>query len=105
MEELEGLYKGLKESNTLLLKECESHLQCEFMKGGMVVRTVLVYCPILASALRQECIHGILEGNRFTKFLHNFSRFSLHVKTRKLYQELSNQYNTSSTEASTMAIA
>ena len=92
MEELEELSVGLNKSNTLLLKEHNQYLQCEFLKEGMVRHTVLVHCPTLANALRQECRYGILEGTAFSNFKNNFSKFSLHIKARRLYQELSNQH-------------
>ena len=88
MEELSRLSSGLMHSSALLLQRHGPLLECLFLREGLVHQVVIVTCPVLAAALVQESSAGILEGAEFAAFRFNFDRFSLHVKARKLYQEL-----------------
>jgi len=88
MNELYGLTVGLQQANTLTLTQTPTCLECRFLEGGLVKHTVEVHDKVLAAALWQECVMGILEGVHFVNFRNAFSIFSLHVKTRKLYLDL-----------------
>lgn len=101
MKELEELAIGLVGTNTLLLKEKGNLLECQFLVGGLVRHTVQVKCKYLAAALKQQSVLGIIEGGNFISFRSKFSGFSLHVKTKKLY----NQLSASQPEMKTMAVA
>lgn len=91
MEALEELSAGLRNSTTLLIKEKDNLLECQFLNGGLVHCTVYITCKFLAAAVLQESIHGIIEGERFISFKNSFSRFSLKVKARQLYYDLSSR--------------
>ncbi|MEJ8756853.1 hypothetical protein WG947_07605 [Pontibacter sp. H259] len=88
MNELYGLSVGLQQANTLILNQAGEYLECGFLQGGLVIHTVAVHDKVLAAALRQECVMGILEGPQFMQFKNTFSLFSLRVKSRKIYLEL-----------------
>lgn len=89
MEALEEISAGLKNSSILLLKKNNNHLECQFLNGGLVHYTAHIKCRFLAAAIWQESVHGIIEGERFISFKNGFSRFSLRVKTKQLYFDLS----------------
>lgn len=89
MRELEELATWLMNSNLLILKENGALLECQFIWGGLVRHIVHVRNEILTAALKQKSERGIIEGATFNAFKNNFSSFSLHVKARQLYAELS----------------
>lgn len=105
MKELAELSAGLMCSNTLLLKENGNLLECQFLSEGLPKQVVQVQCKTLAAALREECMNGILEGAGFTSFRGHFDRFSLRVKARKLYLELSAGLPAYAPEVSMLAVA
>lgn len=88
VEELEKLSLGLLNSNTLLLKQINGSLLCQFLSQGLVNYTVTVTSQLLATTLWQVSSLGIINGSDFVVFKNVFSKFSLHVKTRQLYAEL-----------------
>ncbi|WP_242919458.1 hypothetical protein [Pontibacter liquoris] len=88
MIELEELAARLSNSNLLLLKENNTYLECQFVTGGLVCHVVPVRNKILAQALQQKSIRGIIEGTHYLSFQNNFSSFCLHVRARVLYAEL-----------------
>ena len=91
MEELEMLSVRLNNNNTLLLKEKGNYLECQFLTGGLVHDVVPVKCQLLAATLRQESMFNLIEGANYKAFRNNFNSFSLRVKAKKLYLELSSQ--------------
>ncbi|MFT2009889.1 hypothetical protein ACMA1I_14515 [Pontibacter sp. 13R65] len=88
MKELEKLRKGLSVGNILLIKDYGNSLNCIFMKDGLAKLTFNVKDDNLVEALRLKGEHGIVEGANFMSFKNSFDSFSLHVKARKLYEEL-----------------
>lgn len=90
MEELERLQKGLQNSNILVLKPVENRLECSFIREGMVQDNFLVSDEVLVSALNEKASCGVVEGFSFQNLRNNYGWFSLHVKSKKLLQELQN---------------
>lgn len=88
MKELERIENGLKKSNTLLYKQDNSGLACSFVNGGMVVDSFVVEDNVLAEALAKKGMNGVVEGSDFALLRNNYDWFTLHVKTKKLYEEL-----------------
>ncbi|NDK55712.1 hypothetical protein [Pontibacter fetidus] len=88
VEELQELSLGLNESNTLIFKEVNGTLLCQFLMHGLVCHTVTVTCELLAKALWQISSMGIIDGADFMIFKNVFDKFSLHLKARQLYTEL-----------------
>ena len=88
VKELQELSHGLKDSSTLILKQNEGALLCQFLSHGLVNHTVTVSCQQLVSALWKVSSMGIIDGTEFMIFRNVFDKFSLHVKARQLYAEL-----------------
>ena len=88
MRELGKLYAGLMNSNIMLLKEVNNALECSFVKVGIVQDVVVVKDEVLSEELRSKADLGILEGAGFQYFRNTFDSFALHVKAKKLYQNL-----------------
>ncbi|TXK49262.1 hypothetical protein FVR03_06780 [Pontibacter qinzhouensis] len=89
MKELDKLRKGLKIGDILLIEDYGNTLKCIFMAGGLAKSSFIVKDDALVEALRLKGDHGILEGASFHAFKNTFDSFALHVKARKLYDELS----------------
>ncbi|WP_161888260.1 hypothetical protein [Pontibacter russatus] len=105
MEELYNLSVGLLNSSTLLLRRQGHLLECLFLREGLVCHVVPVKCQILAAALLQESVAGVLEGAAYTAFKFRFEQFSLRVKARRLYGELCMPPFYSPREPQTLAVA
>ena len=88
MKELEQLRKGLTEGDVLLIEDYGNSLKCIFTKGGLAKLSFMVEEDALVEALRLKGEHGIVEGATFHAFKGTFDSFALHVKARKLYDEL-----------------
>ncbi|AKD03844.1 hypothetical protein POKO110462_03415 [Pontibacter korlensis] len=88
MKELERIENGLKKSNTLLYKNEDKGLACSFVNGGLVVDSFVIEDDIIADALSQKGLNGVVEGSNFSMLRNNYDWFSLHVKTKKLYETL-----------------
>ncbi|MDX5436083.1 MAG: hypothetical protein LPK03_02755 [Pontibacter sp.] len=88
MKELERIENGLKKSKTLLYKENGNGLACSFVSGGLVVDSFVIEDNILADALSKKGVNGIVEGANFDMLRNNYDWFSLHVKSKKLYETL-----------------
>lgn len=88
MKELERIENGLKKSSTLLYKPEEKGLACSFVNGGLVVDSFVVEDHVIAEALSKKGTNGIVEGSNFILLRSNYDWFSLHVKTKKLYETL-----------------
>ena len=88
MEELERLKNGLDNSQTMVLKDSENGLNCSFIKYGLVQDNFVVKDEVLANALTETGINGIVEGRSFEQFRSNYGWLSVRVKSRKLLKEL-----------------
>lgn len=88
MEELDRLQKGLQNSHRLVLKPINNALECLFIKEGMVQDNFMVTDEVLVSALSGKAKFGVVEGFSFNSLRQNYGWFSLHVKSKKLLQEL-----------------
>ncbi|OKL38481.1 hypothetical protein [Pontibacter flavimaris] len=88
MKELERIEKGLKESNTLLYKTDDKGLACSFVNGGLVVDSFVIEDNVIADALAKKGVNGVVEGSNFSMLRSNYDWFSLHVKTKRLYETL-----------------
>lgn len=88
VEELQELSLGLLDSNTLILKQINGSMLCQFLSHGLVNYTVMVTSQLLATTLWQLSSLGIIDGSDFVVFKNVFSKFCLHVKARQLYAEL-----------------
>ncbi|MCX2741036.1 hypothetical protein [Pontibacter anaerobius] len=88
MKELERIEKGLKKSNTLLYKTDDKGLACSFVNGGLVVDSFVIEDHVIADALTKKGMNGVVEGSNFNMLRNNYDWFSLHVKTKKLYETL-----------------
>lgn len=86
--ELNSLHKGLKNSNTLIIKNTRTGLECSFLKEGFEKQVVIIKDDVLATELSCAGVNGIIEGADFQVFRNTFNNFSLRVKARKLFQEL-----------------
>lgn len=91
MKELERIESGLNKSKTLLYKPEQQGLACSFVNGGLVIDSFVIEDNILADALARKGMNGIVEGANFEMLKTNYSWFSVHVKTKKLYMELESQ--------------
>ena len=89
MEELAKLSAALENSSALLLKQRRNMLECQFVEKGLVRQVLPVRCEVLAAALWQASVGGIIAGFEFRALKHSFGSFSIHVKARKLYGDLS----------------
>ncbi|MCC9134974.1 hypothetical protein ACFSKU_19250 [Pontibacter silvestris] len=98
MNELDKLRDGLMNSSILLMKDYGNQLECSFVREGLVIRSFFIKDEILATALKRSGVNGIIEGVNFEVFRNTFDSFSLRVKAKKLYSELSANltYQTSS---------
>ncbi|PRY09697.1 hypothetical protein CLV24_11834 [Pontibacter ummariensis] len=88
MRELERLQNGLSKSKTLLYKPDQEGLACSFVNGGLVIDSFTIEDGVLADALAKKGVNGVVEGSNFEMLKNNYEWFSLHVKSKKLYQEL-----------------
>lgn len=88
MKELDRLKKGLGGSHVLLYKNEDSGLKCSFVKEGLVVDSFVIEDDVLAKALSEKGMNGVVEGSNFQMLRNNYDWFSLSVKTKKLYEEL-----------------
>jgi hypothetical protein len=86
--ELNRLHEGLTNSNTLIIKNAVTGLECSFLKDGFEKQVVIIKDDVLAAELSVAGVNGIIEGTDFQVFRNTFDSFSLRVKARKLYQEL-----------------
>lgn len=88
MKELERIENGLNKSKTLLYKSEQQGLACSFVNGGLVIDSFVIEDDVLADALSRKGLNGVVEGSNFELLKTNYSWFSVHVKTKKLCQEL-----------------
>ena len=88
MKELDRLKEGLGESHVLLYKNEDRGLKCSFVKEGLVVDSFVIEDDVLARALTEKGLNGVVEGSNFQMLRSNYDWFSLSVKTKKLYEEL-----------------
>ncbi|MBC5772734.1 hypothetical protein H8S95_01550 [Pontibacter sp. KCTC 32443] len=88
LQELHNLSIGLAKSNTLILKQQNSTLACQFLSGGLTTHEVQVKVKLLVNALWQASTLGIIEGANYTAFRNDFDNFSFHIKARFVYLEL-----------------
>lgn len=88
MKELDRLKEGLGGSHVLLYKNDDSGLKCSFVKEGLVVDSFVIEDDVLAKALSEKGLNGVVEGSNFQMLRNNYDWFSLSVKTKKLYEEL-----------------
>ena len=88
MKELERIENGLNKSKTLLYKPAQKGLACSFVNGGLVVDSFVIEDDLLADALSKKGLNGVVEGTNFELLKSNYSWFSVHVRTKKLYREL-----------------
>lgn len=89
MEELDRLQNGLFNSQLLVLKPIDNSLELSFIKEGMVQDNFIITDEVLVDALSKKGRHGVVEGFHFNELRNNYGWFSLHVKSKKLLQELS----------------
>ncbi len=78
----------MKKSNTLLYKTNDKGLACSFVNGGLVVDSFVIEDHVIADALAKKGTNGVVEGSTFSMLRNNYDWFSLHVKTKKLYETL-----------------
>ncbi|ARS34400.1 hypothetical protein [Pontibacter actiniarum] len=88
MKELERIENGLKKSKTLLYKPNGNGLACSFVNGGLVVDSFVIEDNVIAEALARKGVNGVVEGTNFSMLRNNYDWFSLHVKSKKLYETL-----------------
>lgn len=88
MKELERIENGLKSSHTLLYKNESQGLACSFVNGGLVVDSFVIEDEVIAEALVKKGVNGVVEGSNFSLLKSNYDWFSLHVKSKKLYETL-----------------
>ncbi|PTX21262.1 hypothetical protein C8N40_102236 [Pontibacter mucosus] len=88
MKELERIESSLKKSNTLLYKQDDKGLACSFVNGGLVVDSFVIQDEVIAEALAKKGTNGVVEGSTFNMLRSNYDWFSLHVKSKKLYDTL-----------------
>ena len=88
MKELERIEKGLNKSKTLLYKPDQQGLACSFVNGGLVIDSFVIQDDVLADALSKKGMHGVVEGTNFELLKSNYSWFSVHVKTKRVYRQL-----------------
>ncbi len=88
MIELERIEVNLVKSNTLVMKEKSTGLECSFIKEGMEVDHFTINNKILADALSKAGVSGIVEGNELRKLRNDYARISLRVKSHSLLLEL-----------------
>ncbi|WP_161888464.1 hypothetical protein [Pontibacter russatus] len=88
MKELERIEKGLNKSKTLLYKADQQGLACSFVNGGLVIDSFVIQDDVLADALSKKGMNGVVEGTNFELLKSNYSWFSVHVKTKRVYRQL-----------------
>ncbi|WP_299826566.1 hypothetical protein [uncultured Pontibacter sp.] len=88
MKELDRLKNGLGDSHVLLYKNEDQGLKCSFVREGMVVDSFVIEDDVLAQALSEKGMNGVVEGSNFQMLRNNYDWFSLSVKSKKLYKEL-----------------
>lgn len=88
MKELERIQKALRHSNTLLLKDREKKVECSFIKEGLVYDNFPIENNVLATALQEASVNGIVEGLHFERLKNTYEWFALRVKSRMLLDTL-----------------
>lgn len=88
MKELERIQEALYHSNTLVLKDRERNVECSFIKEGLVYDNFEIENKVLASALQEASLNGIVEGFHFERLKNTYDWFSLRVKSRMLLDAL-----------------
>ena len=88
MKELERIEKGLNKSKTLLYKTDQQGLACSFVNGGLVIDSFVIQDDVLADALSKKGMNGVVEGTNFELLKSNYSWFTVHVKTKRVYRQL-----------------
>ena len=88
MKELERIENGLNKSKTLLYKSDQQGLACSFVNGGLVIDSFVIQDDVLADALSKKGMNGVVEGSNFELLKSNYSWFSVHVKTKRVYRQL-----------------
>ena len=88
MKELERIEKGLNKSKTLLYKADQQGLACSFVNGGLVIDSFVIQDDVLADALSKKGMNGVVEGTNFELLKSNYSWFTVHVKTKRVYRQL-----------------
>lgn len=88
MKELERIKNALGNSNTLVLKDRERKVECSFIKEGLVFDNFQIENKVLASALQEASLNGIVEGFNFERLRNTYDWFSLRVKSRILLDTL-----------------
>jgi hypothetical protein len=105
LKELSAFSTCLGNSNMLVLKKEANLLECQFIMGGLTRHVLRIRNKAFAKALQQLNAQGIIEGASFTALKHTFSRFSLHVKAKQLYFELSIGQPDNAFEGQQLAVA
>ncbi|PKV75097.1 hypothetical protein [Pontibacter ramchanderi] len=88
MKELERIQKALRHSNTLVLKDREKKVECSFIKEGLVYENFQIENNVLATALQEASVNGIVEGLHFERLKNTYEWFALRVKSRMLLDAL-----------------
>ncbi|MCP2044227.1 hypothetical protein [Pontibacter sp. HSC-36F09] len=88
MKELERIQKALRHSNTLVLKDREKNVECSFIREGLVYDNFPIENTVLASALQEASVNGIVEGLHFERLRNTYEWFALRVKSRMLLDTL-----------------
>jgi hypothetical protein len=88
MKELERIQHALRHSNTLVIKEKEAQVECSFIKEGLVYDNFEIENKVLASALHETSLNGIVEGLNFERLKNTYDWFTLRVKSRMLLDAL-----------------
>jgi hypothetical protein len=88
MKELKRLQEGLVKSTSLVLKTKSNGLECSFIKGGLVIDYFLIEDKILATALSDQSVKGIVEGMNFFLLKNEYEWFALKVRSKMLLMEL-----------------
>lgn len=88
MKELERIQNALHHSNTLVIKDSEKRMECSFIKEGLVYDNFQIENKVLATALQETSLNGIVEGFNFERLKNTYDWFSLRVKSRILLDNL-----------------
>lgn len=88
MKELERIQNALRHSNTLVIKDREKKVECSFIKEGLVYDNFPIENKVLASALNEASVNGIVEGFNFERLKNSYDWFALRVKSRILLDTL-----------------
>lgn len=88
MKELERIQHALHHSNTLVLKDREKKVECSFIKEGLVYDNFQIENKVLATALHEASLNGIVEGPHFERLKNTYDWFTLRVKSRILLDTL-----------------